>query len=126
MVQKKIIEVLDLLEKDFELSEWTQKLDLKRAHNFLLGEIEELNSALEKNDLKNYSEELGDVLWLVLKLMKVAEQEGILEAKKVLEGIKEKINSRKPFLAEERFVSSEEELRIWNEIKKNESSGNHR
>jgi len=126
MVKNKIAEVLDLLEKDFELSEWTQQLNLGKAHNFLLGEVEELKSALAEKDMKNYSEELGDILWLVLKLMKVAEKEGKLDRKKVLEGIKEKINSRKPFLAEGRLVSSDEELRIWNEVKKNESSGNHR
>ena len=34
-------------------------------------------------------------------------------------------SDHKPFLAEGRFVSSEEELRIWDEVKKNESSDNH-
>lgn len=126
MVKTKIIKILDLLEKDLELSEWTKQLDLEKTHDFLLGEIEELKSALDKNDMENYSEELGDVLWLVLKLMKVAERDKKIDTKKVLEKIEKKINSRKPFLAEGKFVSADEEKRIWRENKKNERIGNNR
>ena len=127
MVQNKIAEVLELLEKDFELSEWTQRLDLEKAHDFFLLEVEELKEALAKKDMENYAEELGDIFWLTLKLMKVAEKDGVLESKKVLEGIKEKINLRKPFLAEGRFVSSQEEVDLWNKakVKNNESTGNN-
>lgn len=114
------------MEKDFELSEWTQKLDVEKAHGFFLSEVEELKAALAKKDMKNYSEELGDILWLVLKMMKVAERQGVFDSKKVLEGIKEKINTRKPFLAEGRFVSGAEEEKIWAEIKKNERLNHHR
>lgn len=127
-MKTRIVELLDLLEKDFRFSEWTQKLSFEKANREFLKEIEEMKQALAKNDWDNYNEEIGDVLWDLLKLMRVAEKDGILDMKKVLEDIKEKIRMRKPFLEEEKFVKSDEEVRIWQEVKekiKNEGSGNH-
>ena len=129
MVKTRIIELLDLLKKDFELSEWTQKLTWEKANEEFLKEVEELKLALEKKDMENYSEEIGDVFWDLLKLMMVAEKNEILDMKKVLEDVREKINLRKPFLAEGKFVESDEEVRIWQEVKKrvkNERAGNNR
>ena len=128
MVKTKIIELLDLIEKDLELSGWSKGLGLEGHQEELLKEIEELKEAFEKKDMENYKEELGDILWDVLKLILVAEREGILNARETIENIRNKISMRKPHLLEGKKLSAEEESKIWYEIKekeKNERSNNH-
>lgn len=129
MVKTKIIELLDLVEKDLELSEWSRKLSLKEQQQWFLKEVEELKEALEKKDMANYGEELGDVLWDLLKLIQIAEKEKVAKARDIIEGVRKKINTRKPHLSDGRKLTAEEEEKLWREIKtkeKDESSSHNR
>lgn len=129
MVKTKLIELLDLIEKDLELSEWSKKLTLKNQHQWFLKEVEELKEALAKGDMDNYGEELGDALWDLLKLIVIAEKEGVSEAREIVDNIRKKIIGRKPHLSDGRILTADEEEKLWREIKakeKNESISNHR
>lgn len=120
---------MDLIEKDMELSPWSRKLTLKEQHQWFLDEVEELKEALGKEDMKNYGEELGDALWDLLKLMVIAEKEGVGKARDMVENIRKKISTRKPHLTNGKELTAEEEEKQWHEIKakeKNEGSGNNR
>lgn len=127
-MKTKIIELLDLIEKDLKLSDWSKRLTLKEQHQWFLDEVEELKEALDKGDMENYNEELGDVLWDLLKLMLIAEKEGAGKAREMIENIRKKIEERKPHLNDGRELTAEEEEKQWYEIKKrkkNESPGNN-
>ncbi|MFC1801101.1 MazG nucleotide pyrophosphohydrolase domain-containing protein [Nanoarchaeota archaeon] len=128
MVKTKIIELLDLIKTDLELSDWSKALTLKDQHKWFLDEVDELKEALAKEDMENYHEELGDVLWDLLKLILIAEKEGIGAARDIIEDVRKKISTRKPHLLNGKKVSVEEESKIWHEIKakeKNERAGNN-
>jgi XTP/dITP diphosphohydrolase len=129
MVKTKILELLEVVEKDLELSNWSRNLSLKDQHNWFLEEVEELKQAMEKGDMENYHEELGDLLWDLLKLMLVAEKEKNIEARKAIEQVIEKITVRKPHLWSGEKLTPEEEEERWLKTKeklKNERPGNHR
>jgi len=127
-VKTKIIELLDLIEKDLKISDWSKRLTLKEQHRWFLDEVEELKEALDKEDMENYSEELGDVLWDLLKLMLIAEKEGVSNAREMIENIRKKIEERKPHLNDGRELTAAEEEKQWYEVKKrrkDESPGNN-
>ena len=117
MVKDKLSELLELIKKDLELSEWSKRLKVKDQHSWFLDEVEELKAAMAKEDWENYKEELGDILWDLLKLILIAEKEGKLDAKETINQIMEKIKKRKPHLSLGKKLTAEEEEKQWYQIK---------
>jgi len=116
-------EMYNLVKSDQELSEWSQKCDFKARSKEFFDEVEEIKEAIEKKDVKNLRDELGDALWDLTYTIFMAEKEGLFEGKDVIQGVINKIKRRKPWTVEGKKVSREEELKIWNEVKKREKNG---
>ncbi len=110
----------ELMKKNHKYSNWVQQTSLKNHAIELQKEVQELIEAVEKEDYKNFREELGDVLWDTLKLVIHAENEGWFKIKEMMEETHEKISRRKPFILEKREVTLDEEWKIWNEAKTRE------
>lgn len=78
----------------------------------------------ETGDSENLCEELGDVLMQVVLLARIAEEEGRFTMSDVISGISEKMIRRHPHVfADSHAENSEEVLVRWEEIKKQEKSG---
>jgi tetrapyrrole methylase family protein/MazG family protein len=99
--------------------------DLKQT-NFSLNEglIEEtfeVVQAIEENDLESLEEELGDLFFVILMQIYVAVQTKNIKFDKVIKGISDKLIRRHPHVFGNLKVdSSEEILKNWEEIKKEE------
>ncbi len=102
---------------DRKYSEWSQQKTLAQRAQFLLGEIEELKEAIITENPKNVKEELGDVIWLAMTMVALAEEKGLFTADEVFNSTLSKIKERKPFIFTGEYVSLEEEAKQWKETK---------
>ena len=115
-------ELINIARKNRKYSPWIKERTSEEYSREVLAEVGELMQAIKKGDNKNMQEELGDVLWDTLMLTIIAEEEGKVNAKQVINGVIEKIKRRKPFIFEEKKVTVEEEKKVWFEAKAKEKT----
>lgn len=100
---------------------WDQKQTLVTIRMDLLEEACELIDAIESRNKEDIQEELGDVLFVVLFLLRLAEKEKIGTVKDIVSTICEKLIRRHPHIFEEKKDLTDDELLIqWDAIKKQE------
>lgn len=89
----------------------------------LANESQEVYDAIDKHDMENLCEELGDVLLQVMLNSQIAREEGAFTIDDVVDGLCRKMIRRHPHVFGDVKVSSpEESLALWNEIKKQEKA----
>ena len=115
--------MFDLIEADYKYSEWARKCNFKKRLETFLSEAEEIKKAIENNDTANLKEEIGDALWDLVYAIYSGEKEGLFKSEEVFSEVMEKIKRRKPWALEGKEVSKEEELIIWNKVKKKGKEG---
>lgn len=87
----------------------------------LSDECEEVLEAIDKKDMENLCEELGDVLLNLVLQAHIAEEEGAFTMDDVVDGICRKMIRRHPHVfGERKTLTPEESLRLWQEIKQEE------
>jgi len=99
--------------------------DFEQTHEtlkpYLIEESYEVLEAIERKDMYNLTEELGDLLLQVVFHAQVAHEAGEFEFDDILRGIIQKLIHRHPHVFGEVHVdNSEEVLQNWEEIKKQE------
>lgn len=100
---------------------WDREQTLSTLRGYLLEECYEVVEALDRSDLTALREELGDLLFQIVFLSRLANEAGRFTATDVVRGIGEKIIRRHPHVfGTARAESSEEVLRNWEEIKRRE------
>jgi MazG family protein len=93
-----------------------QTFDSLRPH--LMEEMHELCEAVEEEDAGKVREELGDVLFLLLFLVRIAEEEGRFTPDEVLDGTHAKMKSRHPHVfGDKRDLKAGEVLDQWEKAK---------
>lgn len=101
---------------------WDQKQTIESFRPYLLEEMHELFEALDHNDQDHIKEELGDVLFQILFLSNLYEEQGAFTISEVLETISSKMICRHPHVFGDTKINSEKELRRnWNKIKNQEN-----
>ena len=101
---------------------WDQAQTLQSFKSYLLAEAQEVVQAIEKEDYTNLKEELGDLIWNILLITKIAEEENFFQLKEVLEHAREKLIKRHPWVWGDAELpkSAEEALAVWNKNKEKE------
>lgn len=90
---------------------------------FLEEETGEVIEAINKGDIENLCEELGDLLYQIMLLSEIAEEKGQFTVNDVIEGISAKMIRRHPNVFGDVQVHSwEEGVELWNELKMKEKS----
>ncbi|MFA6436495.1 MAG: MazG nucleotide pyrophosphohydrolase domain-containing protein [Candidatus Gracilibacteria bacterium] len=105
---------------------WDRKKTIENLLPDLLGEVKEVEEAIQKGDMKNLKEELGDVLFNMVLLCVIAEEEGKFTMDEVLKEIAEKIVSRHTWVfGKDKASTPEEALALWgkNKAKERKSKG---
>lgn len=102
--------------------------DKKQTHESLIKnlreESEELISAIEKKDITNMKEELGDVLLQVLMHAQIAKEEGFFSIDDVIQGLYDKLHYRHPHVfGDVKAANAEEALQVWKEMKRKSREG---
>lgn len=100
---------------------WLQSQSHQSLIPYLHEETSELVEAIQRDDIDNLIEELGDVLWQVLFHTSIAEQTGYFNLEDVLDTLNRKIRRRHPHVFDGVSVNSIEELdALWQAIKREE------
>ena len=87
----------------------------------LLEETHELIEAIDRQDPLKISEELGDVLYILIFIAKLGEKEKSFTLSKSIDQVTEKLIRRHPHVfGDKKFSSTEEVLVNWEEVKKKE------
>jgi tetrapyrrole methylase family protein/MazG family protein len=115
-----LLQIMDRL-RDPGGCPWDREQTYATLRNYLLEECYEVVEALDAGDREGLREELGDLLFQIVFLARLAKEEGAFTAEDVARGIAEKMVRRHPHVfGEEKADTSEEVLRNWEEIKRRE------
>jgi len=100
---------------------WDNEQTIDSVLKYFLEEAYEALDAADRHDWPEFAEELGDTLWEILFLARMAEQEGLFSIDDVLQLLGEKMVRRHPHIfGEEKLESAAEVVAQWSEIKKQE------
>lgn len=102
---------------------WDREQTYRSLRGYLLEECYEAAEAIDLTDAEGLREELGDVLFQIVFLSRLAKEDGTFTCADVVAGIAAKIVRRHPHVfGDERADTSEEVLRHWEEIKRKEKA----
>lgn len=100
---------------------WDQSRTLYGLEEEFMEEAEEVKAAIQAKDSANLKEELGDLLYTMILMSLIAEEEGAFTFKDVLKDIQTKIISRHTWVfGKDKATTPEEALAIWAKNKKKE------
>ena len=103
---------------------WDRKQTLYSMKDDFIEEAYELVSALDKKELPNICEELGDVLLHVVLHTQIAKEEGFFDIDSVTDNIVNKLVRRHPHVFDKvNITDSDEVLKQWEAIKAQEKGG---
>lgn len=98
-----------------------QTVDTLRPH--LVEEFHELLEALDEGGDERFRDELGDLMFLVVFMARIAEEEGRFSMNDVLSGIDDKLRRRHPHVFGSETASTPDEVRAtWEAAKLREGS----
>lgn len=120
--------LLELLRKlrGAEGCAWDREQTIESFAPYIMSEAKEIEEAVQKKDYQGLKEELGDVLYNVLQLAAIAEEQGHFTLKEVLDRTHAKIVRRHPHVFDptQRHLNDPETIkRRWGEIKREEKRG---
>ncbi len=119
---KKLLEVISRLRAP-DGCPWDREQTMKSLRPQLLDEAHEVLAAINNLDRENLQEELGDLLFGILMICRMAEDEAGIPFQEVAAGITEKMIRRHPHVfGEVEVKDSEEVVKNWEEIKGREKN----
>lgn len=118
---EKLQNLIDIIEQLLgpEGCPWDREQTMKSMRADLLEETHEFLHAIDVEDYENAKEELGDLLFLVLFIAKLAEKENRFDLNHATDGIANKLVRRHPhvFAGTKGINESSEVLKQWDELK---------
>ena len=100
---------------------WDRKQTPDSFKSYLIEEAHELLEAVDQNDPNQIREELGDMLFQLVFLNQLFEEQGLFSLSDVIHTINEKMINRHPHVfGDEEVFSEEDQRRRWNQIKAKE------
>lgn len=103
---------------------WDRTLNYENLKPYIGEETAEVQAAVDKGDMQNLCEELGDVLLQLLLYSDMAEKDGYFSFDDVISGIARKLVRRHPHVyGDAKAETPEEALAIWKAVKAEEKAG---
>jgi MazG family protein len=100
---------------------WDVEQDFASIAPYTIEEAYEVADAIERNDLENLREELGDLLLQVVFHAQMAQEAGAFHFGDVVEAISDKLIRRHPgVFTDEEIATAEEQFANWDRIKAEE------
>lgn len=100
---------------------WDRKQTHESLVKYLIEESKEVKKAVEKKDMKNLEEELGDVLLQVVFHARIGKENKTFDLNGIIAGLNKKLIRRHPHVFGKYKVKTAEEVEaIWKKIKAGE------
>jgi tetrapyrrole methylase family protein/MazG family protein len=97
---------------------WDRRQTKEDLKPFLIEETYEIVEALDKGDAQGLREELGDLLFHIIFMARIAEEEGAFDISGVIQGVAEKMVRRHPHVFSDSEVSGPCEVEVnWARLK---------
>lgn len=120
-MEKSFLKIIETIDATLEKCPWIKEQTIDSLKDEPMKEAAELKQAIETKDVQNLKEEIGDLLYDTMLIASIAERDGLLKRKEVLDIINEKIRRRKPWCFGGKEVkTAEEAVKRWYEIKEEE------
>ena len=116
-MEKAVKEFVDTLLLQRKKCPWAREREIAQQLPELESEVREFREAVEKNDVENMKEELGDVLWDALFIGVIAEEKGLFTIKEAIEEAHAKLKRRKPWIFGNEEISVEEATKRYRKAK---------
>lgn len=118
----KLVQVMSILRSPNGCA-WDREQTHQSLKPCLIEESYEVLDAIEKQDMYNLCEELGDLLLQVIFHAQLAAEDGDFESQDVLQGIIQKLIRRHPHVfGEEKLETADDVIRSWDRIKQKEKA----
>jgi MazG family protein len=119
---ERLVAIMDRL-RDPGGCPWDREQTYTTLRGYLIEECYEVVDALDRADRPALREELGDLLFQIVFLAKLASEEGAFTAAEVVDGIAAKMVRRHPHVFGDAQVSTADEVLVrWEEIKRSEKA----
>ena len=100
---------------------WDREQTFKSIASCAIEEAYEVADAIDREDFKSLKSELGDLFFQVVFHAEMANEKGIFNLNDVINELNDKLVRRHPHVfSNEKALSSEESLTIWEDIKAQE------
>lgn len=120
-MEKEFIELVEVIEETWRKCPLLKEQTVDTLKEEPINEAKEVKEAIESKDNEHIEEEMGDLVYDALLISTVAEKQGIVNRKRMLQRVIEKIKRRKPWVfGTEKVKDSAEAARRWHEIKQEE------
>ena len=121
-IEKLLVIMSQLRDKD-DGCEWDKEQTFKSIAPYTIEEAYEVADAIEREDISDLKEELGDLLLQVVFLSQIAKEEELFSFDDVAKTISEKLVRRHPFVfSDKKNHSLDEQINQWEETKQKERS----
>jgi len=118
----KLVAIMDRL-RSADGCPWDREQDYRTLRGYLLEEAYEVAETLDHAEVEGLCEELGDLLFQIVFLSRIAKEESRFTIDDVIAGITEKMIRRHPHVfADDSAADSAEVLVRWEEIKRQEKA----
>ena len=102
---------------------WDLRQDLNSLAPYTIEEAYEVIDAIERNDLQDLREELGDLLLQVVFQSQITKEAGVFDFEDVVDGISQKLVSRHPHVfSGTQFETDADRQAFWEDAKKVEKA----
>jgi tetrapyrrole methylase family protein/MazG family protein len=117
---KELAEIAALLRSP-EGCPWDREQTIASMYKHLESESAEVLQAIEKGDMQNLQEELGDLLFLILMIAEIAREDQHFDLEQVLGGIIDKVKRRHTWVfGDDKVSSAQEAVELWKKNKAKE------
>ena len=121
---ERLLEIMAKLRDPVGGCPWDLEQDFRTVAPYTLEEAYEVADAIERGDLGDLKEELGDLLLQVVFHAQMAREQGAFDFGQVVEGICDKLVRRHPHVfGDESVESSAAQTEAWERIKAAEKAG---
>lgn len=119
----RLVSLMETLRGD-EGCPWDRKQKIQAFKTFMLEEVYEIIEAIEKEDLSELKEELGDLLFHIVFIAQICKERGAFDIQDIIENVYTKMYRRHPHVFQKEDLGAPIEEK-WEELKRKEKEANY-
>lgn len=114
----KLVSLMETLRSD-KGCPWDRKQKVSAFKTFMLEEVYEIIEAIEKEDMEELKEELGDLLFHIVFIAQICKERSAFDITDVIENVYRKMYNRHPHVFQRQVLDAPIEVK-WEELKRAE------
>jgi ATP diphosphatase len=118
---ERLLQIMKLLRDPKSGCPWDKEQTIDSIKGHTIEETYELIDAIDREDMNDIKDELGDLLFHIIFYSEMADEKGHFDFKSVVEQVCNKLERRHPHVFEDEKAENREQVKVlWERIKKQE------